>query len=67
MRYHKRLTNNVMDKLQSLIDNEKQSTQIGMTKGEKVTINYIDVNRSGSLVKVWWSKIKAPIEASGKN
>ena len=56
-----------MDKLQSLIDNEKQSTQIGMTKGEKVTINYIDVNRSGSLVKVWWSKIKAPIEASGKN
>lgn len=54
LRFHKRTTKNVHEGLQQLIDSAKQTVYQGIKQNYKVTLNYVTLNRSCSVVNAWW-------------
>jgi hypothetical protein len=55
MRFHKRTSKNVQEALQGLIDSSKQTVQAGIKQRFRVSLNYVQLNRSCSVVNAWWS------------
>lgn len=55
LRFHKRTTNNVHEALQDLINSAKQTVYSGIKQNFKVTLNYVTLNRSVSVVTAFWT------------
>ena len=55
LRFHKRTTNNVHEELQELINSAKQTVYSGIKQNYKVTLNYVTLNRSVSVVNAFWT------------
>ena len=55
LRFHKRTTNNVHEALQELINSAKQTVYSGIKQNFKVTLNYVTLNRSVSVVTAFWT------------
>lgn len=55
LRFHKRTTNNVHEELQDLINSAKQTVYSGIKQNFKVTLNYVTLNRSVSVVTAFWT------------
>ena len=61
VKYHKRVTRNYHNELHELIDSSKQTVLKGITSNHSITLNYVRLNRSSTVVNVWWSLQALPI------
>lgn len=55
MRFHKRTSKNVHETLSELLESSKQAIYTGIKQTYSVSINYVELNRSCSVVNAWWS------------
>lgn len=55
VKYHKRVTRNYHNELHELLDSSKQTVMKGITSNHRLTLNYIRLNKSCTVVNVWWS------------
>jgi hypothetical protein len=62
VKYHKRVTRNYFEKLQHILESDKQTVLMGINSNYRVTLNYIRLNRSCTLANIWWSLQIMPAE-----
>ena len=55
VKYHKRVTRNFTAELHELLDSSKQTMMKGITSNYRITLNYIRLNKSCTVVNAWWS------------
>ena len=62
VRYHKRVTRNFHVQLQEILDTSKQTVIKGIQNQYKICLNYIRLNRSCTVVNIWWTLQVLPPE-----
>lgn len=62
LKYHKRVTRNFHHELNQILDSEKQTNIRGVQESYRVNLNYIRLNKSCTVVNVWWTLQVMPPE-----